>query len=156
MMIHQPENATAHSRRTVLKWSGGAFSMLAMAGGVLPNFGITPALAADLGSVDIGVINYANASEQLEAAFYVMVIESPYNDMLETEKLASTYIRSHEVEQCEFLKKALGDKAIPGVDVDFSAVDFTKRESVLGTAMVCEDLGVSAYNGAGKLIKNPD
>ena len=67
-----------------------------------------------------------------------------------------TDIRDHEVEHRDFLKKALGDKAIGDLEVDFSAVDFTSRASVLGTADVFEDLGVGAYNGAGKLIENPD
>ena len=93
MRTHDSGGAATRSRRTVLKWSGGAVAMLAVSGGFLPNFGITPALA---------------------------------------------------------------DKAIPGLDVDFSKIDFTSRESVLTTAKTFEDLGVSAYNGAGKLIKNPD
>ena len=67
-----------------------------------------------------------------------------------------TDIMDHEVAHRDFLKKALGEKAIGDLEVDFSAVDFTKRDSVLGTAKVFEDLGVSAYNGAGKLIENPD
>lgn len=144
------------SRRTILKWTGGGVAMLAISGGFLPNFGISSALAADLGSGDIGVLNYAYALEQLEAAFYAKVVDSPYTDMPEGEKTALTDIRDHEVEHREFLKKALADKAIPDLEVDFSKVDFTKRDSVLGTAKVFEDLGVSAYNGAGKLIKNPD
>ena len=65
------------SRRHVLRW-GGATAGIAVAGAVLPNFGITAALAADLGEGDIGVLNYAYALEQLEAAFYTMVIDSPY------------------------------------------------------------------------------
>ncbi len=147
---------TIQSRRTVLKWTGGAVAVIAMSGGFLPNFGISSALAADLGEGDIGVLNYAYALEQLEAAFYVKVVDSPYADMPEGEKTVLTEIRDHEVAHREFLKKALGEKAIPDLEVDFSKVDFTKRESVLGTAKVFEDLGVSAYNGAGKLIKNPD
>lgn len=147
---------TIQSRRTVLKWTGGAIAVIAMSGGFLPNFGISSALAADLGEGDIGVLNYAYALEQLEAAFYVKVVDSPYADMPEGEKTVLTEIRDHEVAHREFLKKALGEKAIPDLEVDFSKVDFTKRESVLGTAKVFEDLGVSAYNGAGKLIKNPD
>lgn len=35
-------------------------------------------------------------------------------------------------------------------------MDFSDRHSVLETAKTFEDLGVSAYNGAGKLIENPD
>ena len=53
-------------------------------------------------------------------------------------------------------KAALSSKAIPSLQVDFSTIDFSDRTSVLGTAKAFEDLGVSAYNGAGKLITNPD
>ena len=35
-------------------------------------------------------------------------------------------------------------------------MDFASRDSVLKTAVVFEDLGVAAYNGAGKLIMNVD
>ena len=35
-------------------------------------------------------------------------------------------------------------------------MDFTSRASVLGTAKALEDTGVSAYNGAGQYIQNPD
>ena len=69
------------SRRTVLQWTGGALAIGAVFGGRLPNFGITPALADDLGSGDIGVLNYAYGLEQLEAAFYTMAVESPFGEM---------------------------------------------------------------------------
>ena len=144
------------SRRNVLKWSGGAVAMLALSGGILPNFGISSALAADLGSGDIGILNYAYALEQLEAAFYTNVVESPYGQMTDDEKTILTDIRDHEVAHRDFLKGALGDKAIPSLEVDFSKVDFTNRENVLKTAKTFEDLGVSAYNGAGRLLKNGD
>ena len=140
------------SRRHVLKWTGVA-ATLAVAGSVLPNFGISAALAADLGSGDIGVLNYAYALEQLEAAFYTQVVKTPYEGMSKNERAILTAIRDHEVAHRQFLKKALGKNAIPSLEVDFSAVDFTSRKSVLGTADVFENLGVAAYNGAGQLIK---
>ena len=143
------------SRRHVIKWTGVA-TTLAVAGSFLPNFGISSALAADLGEGDVGVLNYAYALEQLEAAFYTQVIETPYAGITADETALLTDIRDHEVEHREFLKTALADGAIPALEVDFSAVDFTSRDSVLGTAKVFEDLGVAAYNGAGKLIKNVD
>jgi hypothetical protein len=143
------------TRRHVLKWSGAAAG-IAVAGAVLPNFGISAALAADLGEGDVGVLNYAYALEQLEAAFYTMVIASPYEGITEEETSWLTDIRDHEVEHRDFLKEALGEGAIPDLEVDFSAVDFTSRESVLATAQTFEDLGVAAYNGAGKLIENAD
>jgi hypothetical protein len=143
------------TRRHVLRWTGAAASV-AVAGSILPNFGISAALAADLGEGDIGVLNYAYALEQLEAAFYTMVVDSPYSGITEDETSWLTDIRDHEVEHRDFLKDALGDKAIPDLEVDFSAVDFTSRDSVLTTAKTFEDLGVAAYNGAGKLIENGD
>ena len=108
----------------------------------------------DLGSGDIGILNYAYALEQLEAAFYSMVVAHEGFSSMYTEKEQEILksLEKHEVVHREFLKTALGDKAIPGLTPDFSAVDFSSKESVLGTAKVFEDLGVAAYNGAGKLI----
>lgn len=151
-----PLYSTPHNRRTVLRWTGGAVAVAAIFGGMLPNFGISPALAADLGEGDIGILNYAYALEQLEAAFYTKVMESPYSGMSGDEKQILTDIRDHEVAHVEFLKGALADKAIPTLEVDFSKVDFSSREKVLTTAKTFEDLGVGAYNGAGKLLKNVD
>jgi hypothetical protein len=147
---------TELSRRHALKWGGTAAATIAVSGVVLPNFGITAALGADLGEGDIGVLNYAYALEQLEAAFYTMVVDKMYSGAMDGEAEWLTDIRDHEVEHRDFLKKALGDKAIPDLEVDFSAVDFSDRKSVLTTAMTFEDLGVGAYNGAGKLIENVD
>ncbi len=140
------------SRRHVLKWTGVA-ATLAVAGSVLPNFGISAALAADLGAGDTGILNYAYALEQLEAAFYTQAVKTPYAGMSKGELRALTAIRDHEIAHRQFLKKALGKKAIPSLEVDFSSIDFTSRKSVLGTADVFENLGVAAYNGAGQLIK---
>jgi hypothetical protein len=110
--------------------------------------------AVDLGSGDIGVLNYAYALEQLEAAFYTQVIATPYAGMTDAEKAILTDIRDHEVVHRDFFKAALGDKAIKGLTPNFAAIDFTKRDAVLGAAKLFEDTGVAAYNGAGKLIKD--
>lgn len=50
----------------------------------------------------------------------------------------------------------MGDNAIRSLEVDFSSINFGNRDSVLGTAKAFEDLGVSAYNGAGKLLQSQD
>ncbi|MEO6837182.1 MAG: ferritin-like domain-containing protein [Ginsengibacter sp.] len=110
----------------------------------------------NLGSGDIGILNYAYALEQLEAAFYTQIISAPYSGISSMEKTYLTDIMLHEVAHREFFKAALGASAIQALQVNFSSIDFTSRTSVLGTAMAFEDLGVSAYNGAGKLITNPD
>jgi hypothetical protein len=110
----------------------------------------------DLGKDDTGILNYAYALEQLEAAFYTQVIMTPYAGITDGEKALLTDIRDHEIAHREFFKNALAGNAIPGLEVNFTAIDFTKRDSVLSTAKTFEDLGVAAYNGAGRLIKLAD
>ena len=109
-----------------------------------------------LGSGDIGILNYAYALEQLEAAFYIQVVATFYTGATADEKTFLTDIRDHEIAHREFFKNALGGMAIPALEVDFSSIDFTSRASVLGTAMAFEDLGVTAYDGAGYLLKSGD
>jgi hypothetical protein len=106
----------------------------------------------NLGSGDVGILNYAYALEQLEAAFYTRVISSPYSGITASETSYLTDIRDHEIAHREFFKTALGSNAIPGLEVDFSSINFGSRDSVLATAKAFEDLGVSAYNGAGQLL----
>lgn len=110
----------------------------------------------DLGSGDVGILNYAYALEQLEAAFYTQVVASQFSGITQSELALLTDIRDHEIAHREFFKAALGSNAIPNLEVDFSSINFGDRNSVLGTAKAFEDLGVSAYNGAGKLIVTPD
>ncbi len=109
----------------------------------------------DLGSGDIGILNYAYALEQLEAAFYQKVAESPYSGINALESQYMNDIRDHEVAHREFFKNALGSSAIQNLKFNFSMVNFASRDSVLATAKAFEDLGVSAYNGAGRLLTNP-
>lgn len=110
----------------------------------------------DLGSGDVGILNYAYALEQLEAAFYAQVIATQYSGITAEEVALLTDIRDHEIIHREFFKKALGGNAIPALEVNFSSINFSSRDSVLGTAKAFEDLGVSAYNGAGKLLTSTD
>lgn len=152
---HSGRPAENSSRRTVLKWSGAMLVGVTASGVRLPNFGLSPAFAADI-STDIEVLNYAYALEQLEAGFYTRVVDTPYRGMSDEERDILTDLRDHEITHREFLEEALGPLAIPELELDFSAVDFSSRESVLTTARTFEDLGVAAYNGAGKLLGNPD
>ena len=50
----------------------------------------------------------------------------------------------------------MGTNAIPALQVNFASIDFSSRTSVLATSKAFEDLGVSAYNGAGKLLISTD
>ena len=144
-----------YPRRTILKWGAGATGVL-VCGSMLPNFGMSPALAADLGEGDVAILNYAYALEQLEAAFYTKVTEHPFKGATQQETETFTEIRDHERAHVEFFKKALGEHAIPAIEVDFSKVDFDRRSSVLGAADAFENLGVAAFNGAGPLLVNAD
>jgi hypothetical protein len=108
----------------------------------------------DLGSGDVGILNYAYALEQLEYAFYAQVIATPYGGMSAMERQILTDIRDHEKAHRDFFRAALGGAAIPMLNANFGAVNFGDRGSVLTTARVFEDLGVSAYNGAGKLLSD--
>jgi hypothetical protein len=112
----------------------------------------------NLGSGDFGVLNYAYALEQLEAAFYTQVVANgsfaTIFSAMEQEYIRD--VRDHEIAHREFFKAALTSNAIPGLEVDFSAINFSDRTSVLTTARTFEDLGVAAYNGAGKLLASPD
>ncbi len=110
----------------------------------------------DLGRGDIGILNYAFALEQLEAAFYTKVVTDSAAVFSSDEIALFTDIRDHEIAHREFLKAALGAKGIPALEVNFSAINFASRDSVLTTAKTFEDLGVSAYNGAGNLIVSAD
>jgi Ferritin-like domain len=149
--------ARSTSRRNFLQWSGLTIAVVAVGcsdddGNVEPN----PSGAVDLGSGDTGVLNYAYALEQLEAGFYTQVVASFYAGATPGEQAILTDIKNHEVIHRDFLKAALGSAAIADPAVDFTSVNFTDRSSVLGAAKTFEDLGVAAYNGAGKLLTSAD
>jgi hypothetical protein len=151
-------------RRAFLKYSGMTVAVVGLAGGMGAcsgddednPFGTDPGATVNLGSGDTGVLNYAYALEQLEAAFYTQVVATPYAGITAAEQQILTDVRDHEVAHREFLKAALGTNRIRDLTPDFSAVSFGSRDSVLTTARTFEDLGVSAYNGAGRLLTSPD
>ncbi|QNP51102.1 ferritin-like domain-containing protein [Hymenobacter qilianensis] len=154
-------------RRAFLRYSGAgvALSGLVLAGctddrlndifkQVDRNSGIV-----NVGSGDVGILNYAYALEQLEAAFYAKVMQEMfYQNATRAERIILKDLADHEKIHAEFLYaaiKAAGAIPIKKLTPDFSSVNFASRASVLGTAKAFEDLGVAAYNGAGKLISNP-
>ena len=146
-------------RRSFLQYAGaGAAGIALVAAGCKKDN--SKAIVAEtqgnfnFGTGDVAVLNYAYALEQLEAAFYIKVVASPYSNMQPNELALLTDIREHEVAHREFFKAALGSNAIGNLEVDFSSINFGDRNSVLQTAKTFEDLGVSAYNGAGALIKD--
>lgn len=158
----EPMATTSHetinnSRRNFLKRAGAvsAMSLAVIATSCKDDdTTATPTKTVDLGSGDVGILNYAYALEQLEAAFYIDAVAKPYANMSADELSLLTEIRDHEVIHRDFFKAALGSAAIPVLEIDLSSIDFKSRASVLGAAKLFEDTGVLAYNGAGKLIKD--
>lgn len=150
-------------RRSFLKFAGAsAAGMALIAAGCKKDRNNMPDDDPKDGSVvlnfkdDFGILNYAYALEQLEAAFYIQIVKTPYANIPANEMVFFKDIRDHEIAHREFFKNALAKAAIPSLEVNFSAIDFGSRESVLATAKAFEDLGVSAYNGAGRLIQSAD
>jgi hypothetical protein len=142
------------SRRKFLGYAGVATGALAFAAACKKNDSNNDE-GINLGSGDLGVLNYAYALEQLEAAFYIQVSQTLFSGITAMETSFLADIRDHEIAHREFFKVALGSNAIQALEVDFTSIDFSNRASVLGTAKAFEDLGVSAYNGAGKLLADP-
>lgn len=121
-----------------------------------------PGEVFDLGSGNLGILNYAYALEQLEAEFYTQAVNGSYYASASAEEkqiLQDTY--QHEVIHREFFRTAINaavsaELVLPDLEFDFSSVNFGSRASVLGTAALLEDTGVAAYNGAGSLIDASD
>lgn len=114
----------------------------------------------DVGSGDGGILNYAYALEQLEAAFYAQVRTSAYYNAAGTPaaiKQVFDDLALHEAIHRDFLKRALTDNNItPLKDLrtDFSGIDFASLNGILTAARTFEDTGVAAYNGAGRYLTN--
>lgn len=163
-------------RREFLKWSGaGALGVIALGCEQDPTrvvveqradtIRIQPPAPPTFAAVtlnfsnDFGVLNYAFALEQLEAAFYTEVtanaaFATTFTNADERQVLED--LRDHEIAHREFFRRALGTNAIGNLTPNFSAVNFGSRLSVLQTAQAFEDLGVAAYNGAARFLSSAD
>ena len=150
------------SRRNLLKW--GLFGVGTAALTALPSrinalvpnqFVKTLTFNAD----DIGILNFALLLEELEAAFYVLALDSgKITDPQEYDYIKA--IGTHEATHVTFLRQVL-DKNVTFRTKDLKFYQsglnavLKDRDTILNTAVSLEDTGVHAYNGAGTSIKNP-
>lgn len=167
-----PEAGTADllapvPRRSFLRYSGAGLALggLYLAGCKKDDTNGANSGLIDVGSGDTGILNYAYALEQLEAAFYTQVINAYYTGATTAEKAIFADLKDHEVIHRDFFKGAITSGRISDALVpDFTGIDFTQRTTaagsakmgVLNAAMAFEDLGVAAYNGAGRFISSVD
>lgn len=108
-----------------------------------------------LGSGDVALLNLFYVIQQLEAAFYTQVVATPYYGLTVSESQMLTDVRDQEIAHSEFLNKILGSNAVSNIVVNFSAITFADRSSVLTHAAIFEDMAVSAFNGAAHLFTDP-
>ena len=106
-------------------------------------------------SNDTGILNYAYALEQLEAAYYTAALGSPgFAALSANDQEVLSDLQKHEVIHREFFKTVLGTAAIPTITFNSTTVGnlTANRDVLLRTSQLLEDTGVSAYNGAGKYL----
>jgi hypothetical protein len=119
--------------------------------------GTQPAAVSLNLTTDTGILNYAYALEQLEAAFYTAALTSPgYAALSANEKEVIDDLQKHEVTHREFLKAALSTNAIGTIQFNATTVATmtASRDALLRNSQLLEDTGVAAYNGAGKYLSS--
>jgi rubrerythrin len=144
------------------KLAGGGALALSLAG--LPRVGraqdATPA-ATEFES-DVDVLNYALTLEHLENAFYrdglAVFPDLGVDDfgLSVTEQIAA--IGAHEAAHVATLTEVitqLGGDPVQEATYDFADA-YADEDAFLMTAMALENTGVSAYNGAGQFLTDPD
>jgi len=163
--VDEADKAKLNDRRMFLKLGGAGIAALALGSANQVTAFTNPSSTSrqqqttiNLGSGDIGIMNFAYLLEQLEADFYTRVVTNNfYAGSTPEERQILTDLRDHEIIHREFFKAALGANGIPQLPAfNFSLVDFNSRDSVLTNSQNLEDTGVSAYNGAGQAIVSPD
>ncbi|HEY1237792.1 MAG TPA: ferritin-like domain-containing protein [Solirubrobacterales bacterium] len=111
---------------------------------------------AQKGSSDVDILNFALTLEYLESAFYEQGLKTA--KLGAEQKMVAQEIASNEMDHVNSLMGAISDMG--GKPVEAPGVDFgnaVKSESAfLKLAQTFEDTGVSAYNGAGPMLKSKE
>lgn len=107
---------------------------------------------------DVDVLNYALTLEHLEAAFYTLAANYEFGADAYGNSIDAymAEIGQHEADHVTTLTQVitdLGGEPVAAATYDFGVTD---AQSFLRTAAAVENLGVSAYDGAGAFIENPE
>ena len=155
------------SRRSFFTKSAALFGATALANKILHAQTTTPGPGT---SSDIDILNYALALEHLESAFYVQGVArytaADYNNSIYAPVFGSkitsnfvpyiTAIRDHEVAHVSTLQQVI--QGLGGTPVQACTYNFgvNSASDFLSTAMMLENVGVQAYDGAISMISNAD
>jgi len=125
---------------------GGLLVGSAMFSGLLSSAEAAISTTRKSAANDVRILNYALTLEYLEAAFYKLAVANQAYGTNAPLKSFAVTVAEHEAKHVQFLKGALGSKAIksPGFDFGDTVTDTAKFAA---TAQVLEDTGVMAYLG---------
>lgn len=116
---------------------------------VVPQEGVV-----DLGTGDLGGANLLYAMDQISAAFFSKVMETPFVGM-DTETELFRDMMAHSIAHRELMKALLGNDAKAEVETKFEGINFSNKAEVLEHASRITDISVLAYNRViGQTISN--
>lgn len=125
---------------------GGLLVGSAMFSGILSSAEAAISTTRKSAKNDVAILNYALTLEFLEAAFYAQAVANAAYGTNAALKQFAEVVAVHERKHVDFLKGALGAKAIKSPTFDFGDA-VTDTAKFAATAQVLEDTGVSAYLG---------
>ena len=125
---------------------GGLLVGSAMFSGILSSAEAAISTTKKSAKNDVAILNYALTLEFLEAAFYEQAVANQAYGTSAALKQFAEVVAVHERKHVNFLKGALGAKAIRSPRFDFGDT-VTDPAKFAATAQVLEDTGVSAYLG---------
>jgi nucleotide-binding universal stress UspA family protein len=149
--VHVDEDSEDLSRSEVIL--KGALAAGAVYGALAVGPYVRRALGA-MGGGDVAIVNFALTLEYLEAKFYEEA-KSRVRASGELKSLISLLAEDEKqhVEALAATVKQLGGKPVAEPKFDFA---YNSTSGFLKLAQTFEDTGVSAYNGAGPMIKSKE
>jgi Ferritin-like domain len=143
-------SADQQTRSEVL--AKGALAVGSLYGAAMVGPYVRRAFAA--GGGDVGILNFALTLEYLEAKFYeeAKMRAKASGDLKGLIELLADDERQH-VDALKATIKQLGGKPVAEPKFDFA---YSDTAGFLELAQTFEDTGVSAYNGAGPMIKSKE